>query len=319
MKALEPLTTLKFYPKGDPRRRLFALWFFATLITVWWVGGILVLGFEQSWLQFLLAAVLSLFLQWLFMWVHVRSYDLRAPWDGGFIHAVNFLVPAYPPGIAIAMLMYANDRLWPIVFACCLAIGSKALFRVPVAGGGSMHFFNPSNFAITVTLFLFPAVGLAPPYHFTENVTGVWDWIIPGAVLLSGIFVHALSTGRLPLIVAWLVGFVAQGLLRSWYFDTPMLAPMAPMTSVGFILFTLYMMPDPGTTPLQRNHQILFGLAVAAVYGLLQVNHVIFGLILSLTLVCGLRGIGMALAAWRPGLWGAPAVAKVAATSERTP
>ncbi len=48
MKRLEPIATLKFYPKGDPRLRLFALWYFALLITVWWVGGILWLGLNGT-------------------------------------------------------------------------------------------------------------------------------------------------------------------------------------------------------------------------------------------------------------------------------
>lgn len=289
--SYQPISSLRFYPKGDPRLRLFALWYFSILITVWWVGGILFLGFEQSWLQFVTAIAVTLGLQVALMWLHVRTNDLRAPWAGGWRDMVTFLLPAYPPGVAVAMLLYANELLWPIVFAAALAIGSKSLFRAPIGGGRTQHIFNPSNFGITVTLFLLPAVGLAPPYHFTENVTGIWDWVVPGVILFTGILVHAVSTGRLPLILAWLGGFVVQALLRSHYFGTPMLAPIAPMTSVGFILFTLYMLPDPGTTPLKTRAQVLFGLAVAAVYGLIQVNHVLFGLVLSLTLVCGLRGL----------------------------
>lgn len=290
--AYLPISSLTFYPRHDPRLRLFALWYFAALITVWWIGGILWLGFEQSWLQFLTGIGVTLSLQVFLMWVHCRALGHSTPWAGGWRDLVNFLLPAYPPGVAVVMLLFPNEQLWPIVFAATLAIGSKSLFRAPIGHGRTQHFFNPSNFGITVTLFLFPSVvGLAPPYHFTENITGAWDWIVPGVVLLSGILVHAVSTGRLPLIAAWLIGFVGQGLLRSEYFGTPLLAPIAPMTSVAFILFTLYMLPDPGTTPLKVRAQVAFGFAVAAVYGLVQVNHVLFGLVLSLTLVCGLRGL----------------------------
>jgi hypothetical protein len=42
--------TLLFYPKGDQRRRLVALWYFTTLMLAWILGfGHTVLGFEQSW------------------------------------------------------------------------------------------------------------------------------------------------------------------------------------------------------------------------------------------------------------------------------
>jgi Na+-translocating ferredoxin:NAD+ oxidoreductase RnfD subunit len=70
------------------------------------------------------------------------------------------------------------------------------------------------------------------------------------------------------------------------------------MTSAAFIIFTLYMIPDPATTPIKPRQQILFGLAVAAVYGLLQALHVVYGLFFALVLVCGVRGVLLYLADW---------------------
>ncbi len=303
MAIVQPLAaSISLYPKADARLRLFALWYFSVLITIWWVGGVLFLGFEQSWLQFATGISVTLGLQVLLMWVHVKTHPgLRLPWEGGFGKMVNFLLPAYPPGVAVVMLLFPNERLWPIVFAATLAIASKPLLRAPIGNGQTQHIFNPSNLGISATLLLFPSVGLAPPYHFTENITGAWDWIVPAVVLASGILVHSFSTGRWPLILAWIAGFIAQGLLRSWWFGTPMLAPLAPMTSVAFILFTLYMIPDPGTTPLKAKAQVLFGLALAATYGLLQVNHILFGLMLSLTLVCAMRGLWLFVEYGLPG------------------
>ena len=42
-------TTVLFYPNKNPKLRLFALWYFTTLMIVWNVVGHTVLGFEQSW------------------------------------------------------------------------------------------------------------------------------------------------------------------------------------------------------------------------------------------------------------------------------
>ena len=131
-------------------------------------------------------------------------------------------------------------------------IASKLFFRAPVAPGRTQHIFNPSNFGVALTLVLFPQVGFAPPYHFTENITGVWDWILPGFVLFTGIIIHSLFTGRMPLVLAWIIGFALQGQIRARIFDTPPLVPLMPMTSAAFIVFTLYMIPDPATTPLSR-------------------------------------------------------------------
>jgi hypothetical protein len=53
------------------------------------------------------------------------------------------------------------------------------------------------------------------------------------------------------------------------------------------------MVTDPGTTPSQPLDQVIFGSGVAAIYGLLMVNHIVFGLFFALTTVCILRGLNL--------------------------
>jgi Na+-translocating ferredoxin:NAD+ oxidoreductase RnfD subunit len=212
------------------------------------------------------------------------------------------------------MLTYTNTRIAPLIFATVLSIGSKVLFRAPVGNGRTQHIFNPSNIGITVTLLLLPAVGLAPPYQFTENIVGIWNWLIPGIILLTGIYIHGRFTGRLTLVIAWLVGFAAQGLIRSAVFHSPVLVPFVPMTSAAFTLFTLYMIPDPATTPLDKRRQAVFGFATAAVYGLLFVQHIVFGMFIALAAVCAARGIGLyALYFWKRSRVKAPVFAEAPA------
>jgi len=210
---------------------------------------------------------------------------------------VNFLPPAIIPGLAVPMLLYPNEKVIPIIFAVSVAICSKVIFRAPVGGGRTQHIFNPSNLGIVATLLLFPWVGLAPPYHFTENLVGVWHWALPGFILFTGIIVHAFATGRLWLVISWLIAFVIQGQLRSWYFHGSWIVPFTPMTSAAFMVFTLYMIPDPATTPIKKSRQVLFAFAIAGVYGLLLINHVVFGLFISLVIVCALRGAFLYLGA----------------------
>jgi hypothetical protein len=140
---------------------------------------------------------------------------------------------------------------------------------------------------------LFPQVGFAPPYHFTENLTGFWDWVAPGVVLVTGIVMHACFTGRLALVSAWVLGFALQAVTRAWYFDVPLYVPLTPMTSAAFVLFTLYMIPDPATTPLKPARQAAFGFAVAVVYGIIQIMHLVFGLFFALVTVCAIRGLSL--------------------------
>ncbi|RMF20696.1 MAG: enediyne biosynthesis protein UnbU [Cyanobacteria bacterium J083] len=275
-------------------RRLAGLRRFAIAITFLNLLGHTVLGFEQSWAQPLIALVTAYSVELLLETIDAKINRQQPRFIGNFGKFIDFLLPAHITALAVAMLLYANERLLPIVFATAVAIASKAIFRLP---GGKRHFFNPSNFGIAVTLLLFPWVGIAPPYQFTENLSGWADWILPGLIVCTGTFLNARFTGKLPMIAAWLGGFVLQAVLRSYLFDTPVLAALLPMTGVAFVLFTFYMVTDPGTTPSKPLEQVFFGAAVAAVYGLLMVCHIVFGLFFALTIVCTLRGLSFYLQA----------------------
>lgn len=281
--------------------RLGGLRRFAIAITVLNILGHTFFGFEQSWAQPLVALVAAYSTELLLEFIDARCNGRSPRFLGGGVRKfVEFLLSAHITGLACAMLLYANERLGPVAFAAVVAICSKCLLRAPV-GGGTRHFLNPSNFGITVTLLAFSWVSVAPPYQFTENMTGPGDWILPGVIVCTGTFLNARFTHRLPLIAAWLGGFVAQGALRSVFFDTPFGASLVPMTGVAFILYTFYMVTDPATTPEGRREQIAFGFSVAAVYGLLMVMHVVFGLFFALTIVCVFRGLGMYAARWVRG------------------
>jgi hypothetical protein len=288
-------TTVLFYPNKSPKLRLFALWYFCILMIVWNVLGHTVLGFEQSWATPVVAVLVGIAMQMLLDWVDAKAKGRDLRFTGSWGNFLNFLPAAIIPSSACAMLLYANERLWPVIFAVVLAIGSKVLLRAPVGAGHYQHMFNPSNFGVAATLVLFPSVGFAPPYHFTENLSGWGDWMLPGIVLLTGLIIHAFFTGRLPLVAAWVGGFVLQGVVRANLNDIPFYVPLTPMTSAAFILFTLYMIPDPATTPLKPMRQALFGFAVAMVYGVLQMLHLVFGLFFALIIVCCFRFISLHL------------------------
>jgi hypothetical protein len=281
--------------------RLGGLRRFAIAITVLNILGHAFFGFEQSLAHPLVALAAAYSTELLLEFIDARCN--RRPLrflGGGPRRFVDFLLSAHISGLACAMLLYANERLGPVMFAAVVAICSKAVLRVPV-GNGTRHFLNPSNFGITVTLLAFSWVSVAPPYQFTENMTGAGDWILPAVIVCTGTFLNARFTRRLPLIAAWLGGFVAQAVVRSFIFDSPLDAGLVPMTGVAFILYTFYMVTDPATTPEGRREQIAFGLSVAAVYGMLMVAHIVFGLFFALTIVCTVRGLWLHAKRWVKG------------------
>jgi enediyne biosynthesis protein E5 len=291
MTTAAPITTLRFYPKQKAILRVFALWYFTALITFWTFLGHIKLGFEQAWIHPLVGVATAFVFQFFLEWVDARANGRKPRYAGSVGDFLNFLPPAIIPGLACAMLLYPNEKLMPIIFAVALSICSKVIFRAPVGDGKTQHIFNPSNLGITVTLLCFPWVGLAPPYHFTENLTGIQHWLVPGFIILTGLVIHGLATGRLILVVTWLIAFVIQGELRSLYFGFPWYLPLTPMTSASFVVFTLYMIPDPATTPIKPWRQVAFGVAIAAIYGLLFVSHQVFTLFIALALTSALRGL----------------------------
>src|SRR6185295_4497699 len=164
--------------------------------------------------------------------------------------------------VSVARLLYPNRRLLPVCFATAAAIASKYVFRVAV-DGRTRHFFNPSNLGISVTLVALPAVGLAPPYMFSENLFAVGDWLLPALMVAIGSLLNARLTTRIPLILAWLGAFAVQALVRATIEGSPVTSTLMPMTGFAFLLFTFYMISDPSTTPAGRRGQILFGAGVA--------------------------------------------------------
>src|SRR5437763_1942154 len=90
---------------------------FAVAITVFNILGHTVFGFEQSWAQLLIsltaAYTAELLLEVIDAWATHRPYKFAGAWRA----LVDFFLPAHITGLAVAMLLYANDRLMPIVFA----------------------------------------------------------------------------------------------------------------------------------------------------------------------------------------------------------
>src|ERR1700761_562464 len=272
--------------------RLGGLRRFAVAISVFNILGHFWFGFEESWAQLFVSLAAAYGMELGLEWIDARVNGRKPGYAGGFVPLVNFLLSAHITGLAVGMLLYANDRLWVIAFASATAIASKSIFRV-AAGRGSRHLFNPSNLGITVTLLLFPWVGIAPPYHFTENLPPAGRWILPAIIVFSGTFLNWRFTHKIPLIASWVSCFFLQAVLRHFFLGASLIGAFMPMTGVAFILFTFYMLTDPGTTPVKPPAQAAFGAAVALAYCCCMVLHIVFGLFFALTAVCSVRGIAL--------------------------
>lgn len=276
-----------------PDPRYLALRNFALSISAFTVLGYTVLGFEQPWLWPILSVLVAYGTETVLELISAWSERRPARFAGrGARGVVEFLLPAHITGLAVNMLLYANSAFLPVLFGVVVAVGQKHVLRAPVAGR-MRHFMNPSNAGIVTVLLLFSThVSISPPYMFTEWAGTFFKLLIPMVILVAGTLINATLTKRIPLIVGWVGGFVIQALLRHWIWGVQLNTALAVMTGVAFVLFTNYMITDPGTTPAKPRPQFVFGASVAVVYGVLMAFNIVYTLFFATVIVCAGRGLG---------------------------
>jgi hypothetical protein len=282
-----------------PDPRYLALRNFAISLTVFNFLGYIWLGFEQpyTWPIFALAISysLELGLESISAWAEKRPPRFLGR---GFRGLYEFLLPAHITALAVNMLLYANNQFWPVAFGIVAAVGQKHVLKAPI-NGKMRHFMNPSNFGIAIVLVCFSRwVSIAPPYQFTEYANSYFRIMIPVIILTAGTVINALLTRRVALIIGWAGGFAIQCIVRHFIWHAPIWSGLGVMTGVAFILFTNYMITDPGTTPSRPRNQFMFGAGVATVYGVLMLFNVVYTLFFATAIVCGLRGSGWWVADW---------------------
>jgi enediyne biosynthesis protein E5 len=282
---------------ADPR--YMALRNFAISISVFNVFGYTLLGFEQPWMFALLAVItghtLDISLETIMAWAYKRKPEYRGR---GMRGLYEFMLPAQITSLAVNMLLYANNQFWPVMFGVMVAVGSKYVLRAPI-NGRMRHFMNPSNFGIAIVLLCFARwVSISPPYMFSEWASSYFRLFIPIVILVSGTVLNTMLTKRVALIVGWMGGFFIQAFVRHWLWGVQLNTALTVMTGIAFILFTNYMITDPGTTPTRPRAQFMFGSSVAFVYAVLMQFNIVYTLFFATAIVCSIRGLGWWGAYW---------------------
>lgn len=275
--------------KKDPR--YLALRNFAISMSIFNILGYILLGFEQPWLWPFLALLTGYTTEALMESIQAW-FERRKPrfLTGGARERISFFFPAHITSLAVNILLYANDRFLPVAFGIIVAVSGKYLLQAPI-NGRMRHYMNPSNLGITAALVFFGSwVSISPPYMFTEHVPDIFKIGIPIIIITAGTMINAKLTQRTMLIVGFVGAFVIQALVRWWWYDVAVFSALAVMTGVAFVLFTNYMITDPGTSPSKPMHQFMFGGSVGAVYGALMAFNVVYTLFFAVVIVCGVRG-----------------------------
>jgi len=279
--------------KAKPDPRYLALRNFAMSISAFNIFGYTLLGFEQPWIWPILAVIVAYATEITFEVISAWAYKRPVAFRGrGFRGLYEFLLPAHITALAVNMLTYANNQFWPVAFGVIVGVSAKHVLRAPIAGR-MKHYMNPSNFGITAVLLAFSGwASIAPPYEFTEIANTYFRVMIPIVIVTAGTVLNGLLTKKIPLIVGWLGAFAIQAFLRHWIWHVALYSALGAMTGVAFVLFTNYMISDPGTTPSKFLPKFMFGGSVAMVYGVLMVLNVVYTLFFATAILCAIRGLG---------------------------
>jgi hypothetical protein len=283
---------------ADPR--YLALRNFAISISAFNAFGYALLGFEQPYLWPLFAVLAAYTTEIVFELIHSWAFQHKPRFLGRGVRGLyEFLLPAHITALAVNMLLYANNQFWPVLFGVVIAVSQKHFLQAPIAGR-MRHFMNPSNLGITAVLLLFSRwVSISPPYMFTEWASSYFRIFIPMVILVSGTVINTMLTRRVALIVGWMGGFFIQAFIRHWLWGVQLNTALTVMTGVAFVLFTNYMITDPGTTPTRPRAQFMFGSSVAFVYAVLMQFNIVYTLFFATTIVCAARGSGWWIASLR--------------------
>lgn len=279
--------------KRAPDPRYLALRNFAISISVFNIFGYTLLGFEQPWLWPFLAVATGYTTDLVFEVISARVQQREPRFRGnGPRGLMEFLLPAHITALACNMLLYANNQFWPVMFAVIVGVAQKHVLQAPIKGR-FRHFMNPSNLGISVTLLAFGSwVSIAPPYEFTEWASTYFKLLIPMIILVSGTVINALLTRKIPLIVGWMGSFAIQAFVRHWIWHVQLNTALGVMTGVAFVLFTNYMVTDPGTSPQSAWAKFMFGSAIGLVYAVLMEFNIVYTLFFATSIVCAIRGMG---------------------------
>src|SRR5271163_1942304 len=173
------------------------------------------------------------------------------------------LASAYISGISVGILV-RSPAFWPYVLCAVISIMSKYVLRLQ-----GRHIWNPSNFGISVLLFLAPAA--------VAGLSIQWgNYLLPMIVvwILGSITIARLH--RFHITGTYVACFIAFAFLRSFLTGNPWQSEIAPLTGPMYQLFIFFMITDPKTTVRTTRWQCIVVAIVALVETVLRLEQVVY-------------------------------------------
>lgn len=182
------------------------------------------------------------------------------------------LASAYISGISVGILV-RSPAVWPYFVCAVVSIMSKYVLRV-----NNRHIWNPSNFGISVLVFL------APETVATLSIQ--WgNYLLPMIVIwiLGSVIIARLK--RFHITGTYVTCFILLAFVRSWITGSPWQSEVAPLTGPMYQLFIFFMITDPKTTVKSKKWQCIVVAIVALAEMILRLDQVVYAPFYALFLV----------------------------------
>jgi len=160
------------------------------------------------------------------------------------------LASAYISGISVGILV-RSPAFWPYAVAAALAITSKYVLRYK-----GRHLFNPSNFGISVVLFLLPTTAAMLSIQWGNNIYSLITIWVLGSIIVARV-------KRFNITLTYVVSFLVLAVIRAHIIHEPVLSEISPLTGPEYQLFIFFMITDPKTTLRSKKGQCLVAFLVA--------------------------------------------------------
>lgn len=182
------------------------------------------------------------------------------------------LASAYITGISVGILI-RSPAFWPFALCSLISITSKYVLRVK-----GRHIWNPSNFGVSVLLFLAGDI--------VASLSIQWgNFLLPMIVIwaLGSVIIWRLR--RFHITGTYVVSFLLFAFLRARMTGNPWQSEISPITGPEYQLFIFFMITDPKTTVRGKMGQCLVAFSVAAVEMVMRLNQVVYAPFYALFLV----------------------------------
>jgi hypothetical protein len=233
-------------------------WIAPMFITTILVVGNLSFGMLESYKKTGIAIVASLITELILSKIYFGKWPI--------------LASAYISGISVGILV-RSPAVWPYLVCAVVSIMSKYVLRV-----NNRHIWNPSNFGISVLVFL------APEAVATLSIQ--WgNYLLPMIVIwcLGSVIIARLK--RFHITGTYVACFIALAFVRSWITGSPWQSEVAPLTGPMYQLFIFFMITDPKTTVKSKKWQAIVVAIVALVEMILRLDQVVYAPFYALFLV----------------------------------